>query len=256
MNTDITKKPIKSVWIFLLWYVLMLIAFIIIGGGVAAIFWEQVLLEAWALWWPWLYIFFGIQQILTLFVLRWALEEGNRNWLDTVIQYLNDRMQRKGRWLFRKRVVGWFLFYLILNGVLYSLVTNLWREIPGLYGDQSVMLMLEDMKISGVMWRLMTFVMIALVWPIVEELVYRWLITDALMQRRRRWWVAGAAFIFAFIHLEFGVFWNLFILALILGVVYYKTWSMRYSFLFHLMINAMWLLALRVQQSYGVELGI
>lgn len=256
MSAETIKKPIRSVRIFLAWYVLIMIAFVIIWAIMAAIFGQEVLLEVWAAWGSWLYIFFGIQQILTLFVLRRALEEGNRNGLDTVVQYLNDRMERKGRWLFWKRVVGWFVFYMLLNGLLYSLVTHFGLEIPGLYGEQSVMLLLEDMQISWLISWIMTFVMIALVWPIVEELVYRWLVTDALMQRRRWWWVIAAAFIFALIHLEFGVFWNLFILALILWAIYYKTGSMWYSFLFHLMINAMWLIALWAQQMYGLELGI
>jgi len=44
--------------------------------------------------------------------------------------------------------------------------------------------------------------------------------------------------------MEFAVFWNLFLLALILGVIYWKTKSMRYSLLFHVLINGMGILAL------------
>jgi len=243
-----TKKPLTSVGIFLAGYLLMLVFFVLVGGALAGIYGADIMLGG-----NILFSMFAVQQILTLLVLRWSLEEWGRHWLDGAIQYLDERNTRKGRGLFWKRVVGWFVWYMLLNGVLYTVLETLDITIPGLYGDQSVMEMLQQINAEWVLDWMMMFVMVAIVWPIVEELVYRWLITDALMQRRRRWGVVLAAFIFALIHLEFAVFWNLFILALILWVIYYKTGSMRYSFLFHLMINGMGVLALWLEQTYGLE---
>ncbi len=253
INVDniVAKKPLTSVWIFLVGYVMMLVFFILIGAGLAWIFGPEAMLEG-----STLYILFGVQQLLTLLVLRWSLEEWWRHGLDSFVHYLNERNQRKGRGLFWKRVVGGFFGYMILNAVLYTVLDSTGIVIPGLYGEQWVVQMLQQINTEWAMDWIMMFLMVAIVWPIVEELVYRWLITDALMQRRRRWWVVLAAFIFALIHLEFAVFRNLFILAMILWVIYYKTQSMRYSFLFHLLINGMGVLALRLEQAYGLELDI
>lgn len=245
------KKPLTSVWVFLAGYVMMLIFFIFVGVGLAAVFGPEVMLQG-----NTLFILFGIQQLLTLLVLRWSLAEWGWTWLDSVIQYMDERNHRKGRGLFWKRVVGGFLCYMVVNALLYTILESAGIQIPGLYGEQWVVEMLQQINTDWVLDWVMMFLMVAIVWPIVEELVYRGLITDALMQRRRRWGVVLAAFIFALIHLEFAVFRNLFILAMILWVIYYKTGSMRYSFLFHLMINGMGVLALRLEQTYGLELEI
>lgn len=232
---------IQSVKVFLLWFVLMLLVF---GWGSARLANRWVELDA-----SWLYLLFALQQIVTIGILWVSLWKWWRPWRDGFVAYFDKRNQRKWRWLFWKRVVGWFVAYMIINGLLYTLVQSMWWTIPWLYGDQSVMQILQDMNISTTIDWIMTILMIVIVWPIVEELVYRWLITDALMQKRRRRGVILAAFIFALIHLEFAVFRNLFLLALILWVIYYKTWSMRYSFLFHVIINGMWILALWLQES-------
>lgn len=236
---------IRSVKVFLLGFLLMLLLF---WWGSYLLFDSSIAIDTW-----WMYILFALQQFLTLCLLWYSLAQWWRKGVDWFVSYLNERNQRKWWKMFWKRVVWWFFLYMILNALLFSFVDHMWWTIPWLYGDQWVMTMLQDMQITWVIDWIMTILMIVIVGPIVEELVYRWLITDALMQRRRWWWVIAAAFIFALIHMEFAVFWNLFFLALILWVIYYKTGSMRYSFLFHLIINGMWILVLRLSEMGYVE---
>jgi len=236
---------LRAVAYFLLSFVLMLVAF-------------------WALWafltingvdinGNWIYILFALQQVVTLLAIWWSMKMWWWMNIESILEYFRERFMRKGRGLFWKRVVGWFIFYMLANGLLFMLVEAMWRTIPWLYGDQSVMVMLEEMNLTWAIDWILTVLMVVIIWPVVEELVYRGLITDALMQKRRWWWVVLAAFIFALIHLEFAVFRNLFMLALILWVIYKKTWSMRYSFLFHVIINGMGITALWVQESRVLE---
>ncbi len=235
-------QGLRAVAYFLLWFVLMLVVF----GAL----WSWLTLKGIDLNQDWLYILFALQQLVTLVVIWWSMKGWGRKSFDEIFQYFSERFVWKWWGLFWKRVVWWFFAYMLINGALFTLVESLWVSIPWLYGDQAVMTMLEEMNLTGAMDWIMTILMIVIVWPIVEELVYRGLVTDALMQKWRWWWVSLAAFIFALIHLEFAVFRNLFLLALILWVIYKKTWSMRYSFLFHVIINGMWIVALWAQGSW------
>lgn len=49
----------------------------------------------------------------------------------------------------------------------------------------------------------------------------------------------GASILFALAHAEPGVVFNLLLLSLFLGYSYYKTESLRYPWLFHVLINGM-----------------
>jgi membrane protease YdiL (CAAX protease family) len=228
----------------------MLVGFILFGGIVAALFGEKVLMESKDM----LYILFGVQQLVTLVVLWWAMDEWGVSPFANVKQYFDERRERKGWELFWGRVVGGFLFYVLINAGVYRLLDYMDLKIPWLYGEQWVMEMLEWLDITATIDWILTIAMIVIIGPIVEELVYRWLVTDLLMQKWRRGWVVLWACIFALIHLEFAVFWNLFFLALILWVIYYKTRSMWYSLLFHMIINGMGLLALWAEQrGYVIE---
>lgn len=243
------QVSLRSIRVFMIGYLLLLAAFFVWGGIIAAIWWEEFLTKTPGL----IYIMFAIQQILTLLILRWSISESGKEKIDDAIAYFWDKFDRHGRWPMWKRVIGWLIGYLVINGALFRLVERLGIQIPGLYGEQGVMEILADMNLTSTLDWLFTILMIVIVWPIVEELVYRGLVTDTLMQRRRRRGVALAAFIFALIHLEFAVFRNLFLLALILWVIYYKTKSLRYTIAFHMMINGLGLLWLRVQQNVDLE---
>jgi membrane protease YdiL (CAAX protease family) len=59
-----------------------------------------------------------------------------------------------------------------------------------------------------------------------------------------------AAAIFAVGHFERGVVLNLFLLAVFMGYIYRKTGSMRYSLLFHMVINGMAVMALIMARLY------
>jgi len=65
-----TKKPLTSVGIFLAGYLLMLVFFVLMGGALAGIYGADIMMGG-----NILFVMFAVQQILTLLVLRWSLEE-------------------------------------------------------------------------------------------------------------------------------------------------------------------------------------
>jgi membrane protease YdiL (CAAX protease family) len=86
------------------------------------------------------------------------------------------------RWTIGPRV-GFYVLMIIIGGVLMGLG----REIPGLNGESNVMDALEMFNITY--WRdyLITFGIVAIVGPAVEEMVFRGRLTDVLMHKMGRW---------------------------------------------------------------------
>ena len=82
------------------------------------------------------------------------------------------------------------------------------------------------------------FTVVTIVWPLAEEIIYRWFITENLLKVFKPWIaILISSFIFAFVHFEWNVFGNLFLLSLWLNWIYYKTRSLSYSFVAHLLVN-------------------
>ncbi len=227
---------LRAVQYFLWWFVAMLALFWWVTYFMAS---KWIQMDS-----NWIYIFFAAQQLVTLVIVRCSLSAWGWKWIEAMQQYFNERAQWKGRWLFVRWVIWWFIVYMIINWLLFTLLDYFSITIPWMYWEQWVMSMLEQMNLTSSLDWFMIFLMIVIVGPLVEELVYRGLITDVFMKRWKWRGVVSAAFIFALIHFEFAVFWNLFLLALILWVIYYKTESMRYTFAFHVIINGMWFLIL------------
>ncbi len=245
----VLTSPMRSIRTFLVWFFWIFIFFFVISSLVADANQLQNVLNSW----DWLFVAFWVQQLLTLGVLFIALFSWWVTSRDAASTYLDERFKRKWFRLFWVWVVGGFVWYMILNATLFTVLSTLWWDIPWLYGEQWVMTMIWDLNMSSWFEWMLTALMVVFLWPIVEELVYRWLFTDVFM---RRWWLRGVvlwAALFAWIHLEFAVIWNLFILAFILWVIYWKTESMRYSLLFHVIINWIWILALRADQMYDLS---
>lgn len=244
-------RPVRSILYFFWWFVVMLLFFTFVWSLIQTYAdpWVLQLLETG----DWLFVMFGAQQLLTLLVLFYAIFQWWVDSVDHITDYLEERFQRKWFRPFFIRVVGWFVFYILFNAFFFSLLQGYWIEIPWFYGEQDVMTLISGMGMTTWFERMLTALMVVFLGPIVEELVYRGLITDVLMRKWSGRWVLLWAFLFALIHMEFAVIWNLFILATILWVIYRKTESMRYSLLFHVIINWMGLFALWVDQFYDLS---
>lgn len=196
-------------------------------------------------------VLFLIQEviIILLFYVVWRSVTW-QTWYSLLID-LRERRQWKGRGYVGIYVGGWLLLYFIVNAILLSLITYLGRDIPGLYGEQIVINLLTGLSLSS--WRewFVIGLLVVVVWPVIEELLFRGVVTHVFMKQRAFQGVFLAALLFAAAHAERAVVWNLVILSLFLGYIYRKTGSMRYSFLFHFGINWLAMLILVLSSMYS-----
>lgn len=160
-----------------------------------------------------------------------------------VSTYIRERWTRKWRWLFWKWSVWWYIWFMLWNAGIYSIIEYTGREIRWLQWEQSSIGQILSLGITG-RERIIVFIMIAIIAPLVEEIVFRTMFTDQCMYKRWYIWVAFVAVVFSAIHGEFAVFRDLTALALILWVIYYKTGSTRYSFAFHVIVNGISVIAM------------
>lgn len=190
------------------------------------------------------FFLFLIQEIILLFFmiisLKISLGKSTK-----ILPYFYSKFN----WLWWKKLfkyVFWsFFIYIFIISVLYSILSTLNINLPWFFGEQSISSILEKLNQPWIINTLLIIFTVAILWPIVEEIIYRWYITDILIKKIWKiWGILISSFLFAFVHMEFSVLWNLFILALILSYIYYKTESLRYSFAFHLLINWLWVLVL------------
>lgn len=197
-----------------------------------------------------LIIFFVLQEVVLLALLWWSWirvtkEKGALLWYHIV-----SRRQWKWWNYVMKYVLGWLLCYFLGNAVFLGILTVLERDIPGLYGDQMVITFLQWLPMDQWWEYVLIFFLVAIVWPIVEEVIFRGVITHVFMKQRAYAWVVLAALLFALIHGERLVVRNLLILSLFLWHIYRKTWSLWYSFLFHFGINGIAISVLILSQLY------
>jgi membrane protease YdiL (CAAX protease family) len=92
-------------------------------------------------------------------------------------------------------------------------------------------------------WLVVLVVVVTLGAPIIEELVYRGLILQALQSRLNDWLaLLISAIWFALIHLQPVQFFGLFAFALVLGICFQRTGRLGMSVMAHIGFNAAGLL--------------
>ena len=151
-----------------------------------------------------------------------------------------------------------FLKYIFLGIWIYFFVSFILRyltlkfglEIPWLFGQQKSLLMLSTIELNTVFDYGIIFLMVVIIWPILEEIIFRWFVTNILLKNLKIWlWIFFSSLIFTLIHFERSVFFNIFLLALILSRIYYKTKSILCTFWFHFLINLLWFIWLLLIKS-------
>lgn len=250
------KKDLLAVVLFIALYAGVNILFLLVTehGGATIASWMWFVQQRPQL--VQLLAFFIVQEILLLglFALVFRQRKGEGG-LHAIISFFRERSQRKWWMLAIKRSVGGLIAYIFLSGILLWILEYTGVTIPGMYGEQMVMTVLQSIALEGWIDYLLLFLLAVIVGPIVEELLFRGFLTDTLAKHRGWWGVLLAAIIFAVAHLEWGVVINLTILALFLSYIYRKTWSMRYSLLFHMGINGLAVVALILSQHYPGLVG-
>lgn len=81
--------------------------------------------------------------------------------------------------------IGLVVAYLVCNGVLTAIVQTFSLTIPGFNGEQMVATVLGGIVLTGWWEYVLFFLMIAVVAPLIEEVVYRGFVTDILMKQRQ-----------------------------------------------------------------------
>jgi membrane protease YdiL (CAAX protease family) len=193
---------------------------------------------------------FVLQEMILLWVLSYIWMRTTWDWYRRQIHRLRKRRKWKW-WVFVRKYVVWcFFLYFFLSGVLVWILTYMNRDIPWLYGEQLVMNVLTWISMTHWWEYAAIAIMVAILGPFVEEIIFRWAMTHSFMRERWRKWVVLAALVFAAIHAERAVVWNLVILSLFLWYIYRKTESMWYSFLFHVVINGLAISVLIITDLY------
>ncbi len=234
---------IKKKWKSLLFF---LIGIVIVFAGMI---WMWYLVWYYLWWqpegvWPEMYSLFALQSLLSLGLLFFALYywwvKGRAN----VNEYFADRWRVDGVWWIVKWVILPLVIYFVGMWLLYAWLDMYDVQVPGLFWEQEMVSMLKNLDLtSNVAW-VMAILMIVVVGPLVEELVFRAYLTDIFMSKWWVFWVLLVTFFFTFVHVEWAVFWNIFIISTVLWIVYYNTKSYAYTFLIHVVINWLALLAL------------
>jgi membrane protease YdiL (CAAX protease family) len=192
---------------------------------------------------------FSIQEIYLLWLLYvwFVFINGSFKWTyDKIKEYFMDLLAWKWFWKFVFYSFWMFLIYVMFSWLLYWLLDYFNLHIPWFYGKQQVAGLLQWLHLKTSLDYFLIYLWVVVFWPLVEEIIYRWFIANILINRF--WWfvwIVISSFIFAFVHMEWEVMWNLFILSLILSFIFYRTRSLIYTYWFHIVVNGMgflWLL--------------
>lgn len=239
----------RSLWaivLFFWWYALMLLVLF----AVHMLFpWMIVWLEKAPLSMSHIlfyFLLFILQSLVFLFVL-WCSFLFLSYWKQVntyIVSYIKARRKRLGWWMFWRCVWWWLLIYVATAAIVSMVFDLLGISSMWLNGEQVVFSILDAIAFNRRWEYALLLCMVAVLAPIIEELIYRWFVTDVLM---RHWWwrgVVASAIVFAWIHMDPGVMINLLILSLVLGYIYWKTDSLIYPIVFHILINSLWVSAI------------
>jgi membrane protease YdiL (CAAX protease family) len=152
----------------------------------------------------------------------------------------NDRAARIGltRWssLDLGRTVGWSIA-LIGLGLAFNYLYATYA-IPDIKSQEQMRKMFAALP-GTFLNQAMLFMAVAVIAPLLEELLFRGLLQTALMRHLPAWAaILGAAVVFALVHGQVYAFPALVAMGAVFGILYYKTGSLRVTILAHALNNA------------------
>jgi len=188
-------------------------------------------------------IIFLIILIIQYFLFLFPLALWCKKW---IFWNCKNYFKTKFKWLWIKKffiyVIGWYFITLFVMKLIYLFINRLnshWIYVPFFWKkENAVHVVSKIMKEWSIYLKILMFLTVTIIWPMVEEIIYRSFITEFLLKRKNSiisvilW-----SFIFAFVHFEWNVMWYLFFLGLYLWIIWYKTRSLVYTFLAHFLIN-------------------
>lgn len=132
-----------------------------------------------------------------------------------------------------------YLLTIILIWFIKLLFYYLNLDIPWFgYKEQVVDFVQVFIEKANLLDIVLLFLIVVFIWPLVEEIIFRWFITKILIEKLGSiLWIFIWALIFSFFHFEWEVMGYLFILWVVLNYIYYKYRSLTHSLLFHFVVN-------------------
>ncbi len=195
-----------------------------------------------------LFLLFVVQEVVLLFLFALVFKRWKWSW--NIWKYFRERFKRKGWWSVFKRSIAGIIVYMFGSAVLLGALQRFGITIPWLFGEEMVMTMLSGITLNARYDYALLILLAVVIGPVVEEVVFRWFVTDRLVAARSGSGLVIASILFSVAHMERGVVINLTILAVFLGYIYRKTDSLRYSLLFHMGINGLAVAALIATKLY------
>jgi membrane protease YdiL (CAAX protease family) len=152
----------------------------------------------------------------------------------------HDRATRIGltRWssLDLGRTIGWSIALIGLGLVFNYLYAT--YAIPDIKSQEQMRRMFAALP-NTVLNQALLIMAVAVIAPVLEELLFRGLLQTALIKYLPAWAaILGAAVVFALVHGQVYAFPALVTMGAVFGVLYYKTGSLRVTILAHALNNA------------------
>ncbi len=197
-------------------------------------------------------ILFIFQWILIFFILFISVRLSRLDFYELLLD-LKKNFFNKIRFkdIFLWGIIFYFVSLIVLSiifGIVRYIEVKIWINIPWFWtwaSDQKVANFLLNLSLNNIWEYLIIFAVVAVFWPLFEEIVFRFFVTEKLLQVF--WpvlWIFFSAFIFALVHLEWQVFFNIFFLSLFLSYLWYKKKSLLINFMYHFLFNGINLLIL------------
>lgn len=154
-----------------------------------------------------------------------------------IYDYIKSQFIFKWYKYFLYAFVLYFVMLLLLV-LLKIFVDLLWINIPWLFWEQKTISLIKNITNQDIKLVIMFFLFVVFIWPFIEEIIYRWFINKFLLDNLGYFkGIILSSLIFAFVHFEWNVFFNLFIVSLFINYLHYKSWSLYYTLFFHFLIN-------------------
>jgi membrane protease YdiL (CAAX protease family) len=182
------------------------------------------------------------QEIVILWIVVFLLSKLyfriSSDYAKTIKEFFSNQIKKIEYRDIRRYCFKYYLIYFLIVWILQWLMLYFQVEIPWFWWEQVVSSLFSWFDLTNASNLFIVFVLVTIVAPVTEEFVYRWFIQKLLSENLKPiWTILFSSFVFSFVHMEFGVFWPLFVLSILLSIIYYKTNSISHVIMFHILVN-------------------